>query len=193
MAIRPRLGKNIDNIGDAATDILGLPLTGYVTGTNTPITSSNTILTALEDLQAQVTTTASGYVQKLTGNILFNFHSGAIFDITNDGNGGDYSKGYLYFSSSDVELGWGINYLSIPLTGAPYFKSGGGTVMVPTGDNGTLALTSELAAYLPLTGGIVNGDIEITDNTKGLILTSTGGFRFKYQPDDSGNLIATPL
>ena len=67
MPIRPKLGKNIDQIGDAATDILGLPLTGYSAGTNSPISSSNTILSALEDLQAQI---SAGNGWSLTGNTL---------------------------------------------------------------------------------------------------------------------------
>ena len=36
-------------------------------------------------------------------------------------------------------------------------------------------------------------DIEITDINSGIIMTSPGGFRFRYTPDDSGNLIPTPL
>lgn len=49
--------------------VLALTLTGYVTGTNTPITSSNTLLVAFENLQAQISAGASSAVTSLTGDV----------------------------------------------------------------------------------------------------------------------------
>lgn len=41
-------------------DVLQTQLTGYVLGSNTPITSSNTILTAFGNIQAQINTKGTG-------------------------------------------------------------------------------------------------------------------------------------
>lgn len=47
--------------------------------------------------------------------------------------------------------------------------------------------------WLPLTGGSVSGDIEITDATKGIILRSPDGSRFRVTVGDDGALITTGI
>lgn len=50
-----------------------------------------------------------------------------------------------------------------------------------------LYLTSGIG--LTVNGGITTtGDIEITDSTKGIILNSPGGARYRIKVDDAGNL-----
>jgi trimeric autotransporter adhesin len=49
--------------------VLGLVLTGYTTGTNTPIAATNTLLQAFENLQAQVSAGASSAITSLTGDV----------------------------------------------------------------------------------------------------------------------------
>jgi trimeric autotransporter adhesin len=49
--------------------ILGLLLTGYTTGSNTPITATNSILTAFENLQAQISATTGAAITSLTGDV----------------------------------------------------------------------------------------------------------------------------
>jgi hypothetical protein len=48
--------------------VTGKLLTGYTTGTATPIIATNSILTAFENLQAQVSTTSSAAITALTGD-----------------------------------------------------------------------------------------------------------------------------
>jgi hypothetical protein len=50
--------------------IMGLLLTGYTTGTNTPITAANSILIAFENLQAQVSATVAAAITALTGDVV---------------------------------------------------------------------------------------------------------------------------
>ena len=52
----------------SATAVTGKLLTGYVTGTNTPIVATNTILQALENLQAQVSSSVGSAITALTGD-----------------------------------------------------------------------------------------------------------------------------
>lgn len=56
------------------TDILAQTLAGYTTGSNSVLTSSNTILTGFQNLQAQITATAltgTGYVKSTGGTITY--------------------------------------------------------------------------------------------------------------------------
>ncbi len=53
----------------STTAVTGKLLTGYATGTNTPITASNSILTAFENLQAQVSATVGAAITSLTGDV----------------------------------------------------------------------------------------------------------------------------
>lgn len=56
-----------------------------------------------------------------------------------------------------------------------------------------------VGAYLPLSGGTLTGavstnqDIEITDSTKGIILKSSGGFKYRVTVTDAGELITTSV
>jgi len=50
--------------------IMGLLLTGYSPGTNTPIGATNSILTAFENLQAQISATAGSAITSLTGDVV---------------------------------------------------------------------------------------------------------------------------
>jgi len=52
----------------ASTTVTGKLLTGYTTGTNTPIIATNSILTAFENLQAQVSATVGSAITALTGD-----------------------------------------------------------------------------------------------------------------------------
>ena len=52
----------------STTAVTGKLLTGYVVGTNTPITATNSILTAFENLQAQVSATVGSAITALTGD-----------------------------------------------------------------------------------------------------------------------------
>ena len=49
--------------------ILGLSLTGYTTGTNTPINASDTLLQGFENLQAQVSASVGAAITSLTGDV----------------------------------------------------------------------------------------------------------------------------
>ena len=49
--------------------VLGLNLTGYTTGTNTPINSSDTLLQGFENLQAQISATVGDAITSLTGDV----------------------------------------------------------------------------------------------------------------------------
>ena len=50
--------------------VLSLALTGYTTGTNTPINATDTFLQAFENLQAQISATVSGAITSLTGDVI---------------------------------------------------------------------------------------------------------------------------
>ena len=52
----------------SSTTVTGKLLTGYVAGTNTPITATNSILTAFENIQAQISTTSGAAITALTGD-----------------------------------------------------------------------------------------------------------------------------
>lgn len=60
-----------------------------------------------------VDTLGDGFVKISTGPVLFTYYSGGAdgFDITNDGNGGDYTKGSLYMDATSVQLGFDGNRL----------------------------------------------------------------------------------
>jgi hypothetical protein len=49
--------------------VLPTLLTGYTTGTNTPISATNSILTAFENLQAQISATVGSAITSLTGDV----------------------------------------------------------------------------------------------------------------------------
>src|ERR1700677_277404 len=49
--------------------VLGLTLTGYVPGTNTPITAANSMLTAFQNLQAQISSSVGAAITSLTGDV----------------------------------------------------------------------------------------------------------------------------
>jgi len=51
------------------TSVTGQLLTGYVTGTNTPITATNSILAAFENLQAQIGASVGAAITSLTGDV----------------------------------------------------------------------------------------------------------------------------
>ena len=59
--------------------------------------------------------------------------------------------------------------------------------------------TTLQTAYLPLSGGTLTGavstnqDIEITDSTKGIILKSPGGFKYRITVTDAGELVTTSV
>ncbi len=53
----------------STTAVTGKLLTGYTTGINTPITATNSILTAFENLQAQVSATSGSAITALTGDV----------------------------------------------------------------------------------------------------------------------------
>ena len=59
--------------------------------------------------------------------------------------------------------------------------------------------TTLQTAYLPLSGGTLTGavstnqDIEITDSTKGIILKSSGGFKYRVTVTDAGELVTTSV
>lgn len=67
MPFKPRISKILDNVGDPVSTILSTPLTGFVVGANTPITSSNTILTALEVVQGQLNAISASEVTSVSG------------------------------------------------------------------------------------------------------------------------------
>jgi Repeat of unknown function (DUF5907) len=52
----------------SSTAVTGKLLTGYTTGTNTPITATNTILQAFENLQAQIAAETGSAITALTGD-----------------------------------------------------------------------------------------------------------------------------
>lgn len=51
------------------TSVTGQLLTGYATGSNTPITATNSIRTAFENLQAQIVATVGAAITSLTGDV----------------------------------------------------------------------------------------------------------------------------
>ena len=51
------------------TSVTGQLLTGYATGSNTPITATNSILTAFENLQAQIVATVGAAITSLIGDV----------------------------------------------------------------------------------------------------------------------------
>ncbi len=53
----------------SSTTVTSKLLTGYVTGTNTPLVASNSILTAFENLQAQISATVGAAITSLTGDV----------------------------------------------------------------------------------------------------------------------------
>jgi hypothetical protein len=61
------LSDHVHNI--PASVVMGLLLTGYTTGTNTVISASNSILSAFENLQAQISATVGAAITSLTGDV----------------------------------------------------------------------------------------------------------------------------
>ncbi len=47
--------------------------------------------------------------------------------------------------------------------------------------------------FLPLSGGAVTGDVEITDTTKGIIMKSPNGTRYRITINDAGDFVKTAL
>jgi hypothetical protein len=66
------------------------------------------------------------------------------FSITNDGNGGDFTKAWIYGSGIDIEIGFDDTWLEITSGGFASFRINGHTVSVPTGATGKLALISDI-------------------------------------------------
>ena len=73
--------------------VLGLLLTGYVTGSNTPIAATNSILTAFENLQAQITATSGAVISVGT------FNGG-----TANATGAWIASNIIYFQSASVSF-----------------------------------------------------------------------------------------
>jgi hypothetical protein len=112
-------------------------------------------------------------VKLSTGDVLFKFNSSNSFDITNDGNGGDYSKNYLYMSSVEIDLGFNDKYVGVT-NSALFFKQGAYTVTVPTGVNGTVALSSDVSLKVSKSGDTMSGNLLFSGGSS-IDTTATGG------------------
>jgi hypothetical protein len=120
-----------------------------------------------------VKTYADTKVKLSTGDVLFKFNSSNSFDITNDGNGGDYSKNYLYMSSVEVDLGFNGNYVGVS-NSAIFFKQGAYTITAPTGVNGIVALASDVSLKISKSGDTMSGNLLFSGGSS-IDTTATGG------------------
>ena len=158
--------------GYGITDLLTRPLTGFSIGSDTPITSSNTILTGFQNLQAQISTinTVGTYVRVNTGDYITGDHvfAGAISlpqeyyhipDYTNTVNvryGSTYNLGP---TSVNLSVWDGVGWISLYFDGAGNFSW-----------NGTLfATTSFVGSYF------ASNSVQLTvAGTSGRITSSAG-------------------
>ena len=92
----------------ASTVVTGKLLTGYVAGTNTPINATNSILTAFENLQAQVSGSVGSAITALTGDVSATGPGSAVATIEAiQGNAvsGTTGTGNVVFSASPTLTG----------------------------------------------------------------------------------------
>lgn len=130
-------------ISNFSTNVLGQVLTGLTTGSNTPITSSNTILTGFQNLQAQIsanTSAVSGttnYIPKFTS-------ASAIGNSTISDDGSAINVGDIAYLQ-DIIGGRRVN-LNYPVyfgNSRMYDNTGEDGFNVLTVDTGTLELDAE--------------------------------------------------
>lgn len=130
-------------ISNFSTNVLGQVLTGLTTGSNTPITSSNTILTGFQNLQAQISANTSAisgttnYIPKFTS-------ASAIGNSTISDDGSTINIGDIAYLQ-DIIGGRRVN-LNYPVyfgNSRMYDNTGEDGFNVLTVDTGTLELDAE--------------------------------------------------
>lgn len=122
-------------------------LTGYVVGTNTPVTPAHTVLSAFQDVQGQINARVSGggtvnYLQKITSTGVIG--NSQIFDNgTNVGIGTTNPISKFDIKVSDSVVGMRVRAVTGVLRIYPYFDATYGTVIE--------ALTTAETGYVPFT------------------------------------------
>jgi len=134
---------NSDAISNFSSSVLGQLLTGLTAGSNTPITSSNTILSAFQDLQAQATANKNSLSGTL--NFIPKFSStSSIGNSTISDDGSTINIGDISFLQ-DIVAGRRIN-LNYPVhfgNSRIYDNTGDDSVNVLVIDTTTLQLDAE--------------------------------------------------
>jgi hypothetical protein len=151
----------------------GLALGDVVSDTAYDATSWNGVTTIAPSKNA-VRDEFEKKVNLLTGDILFNFNSSDSFDITNDGNGGDYSKNFLYFSSAEMSVGYNDKYLYANASNIGIKTTAGGNLLFPNSVSGTIALTSDVSLKVSKAGDTMSGNLLFSGGSA-IDTTATGG------------------
>lgn len=105
-------------------------------------------------------------------------------------------------SGDSISIKWnaaatGISISSLPPNVTPTTPAAPGVIITVKQVTNVQVPGSVTANYLPLSGGTLtgavstNGDIEITDSTKGIILRSPSNFKYRVTVSDAGELITT--
>lgn len=101
----------------------------------------------------------------------------------------------LKWNASNV----GVTIDSLPANTTPPTPSAAGVIVTAKQVTNVQVPGSVTGNYLPLSGGSLTGvlstnqDIEITDVTKGIILKSPGGIKYRITVSDAGELITTSV
>jgi hypothetical protein len=145
-------------LGTFLNDVLNSALTGYAIGTNTALTSSDTILQAMQKLQGQVSAVSSDYISKsnsgqtITG--AFSFTSPASFLYTNTPTGATSTEvtNVAYVTSAIAANGvWAKSGSNLSYS-AGNVGIGGTTATSPLTVTGASALNGNLT----VTGSMIN-------------------------------------
>lgn len=163
MAIRPKLGKNIDQT-ESSSDVLNVNLTGFVVGTNIPIDNTDTILTAFQKTQAQLNAISVAEVTSVTGTSNRITTSPTIGNVVVD-----ISASYVGQSSITTLGTIGTGTWQSSLIVGQY----GGTGVNNTGKTITLGGSLTTSGAFTTTF-IVTGNTNVTLPTSGTLVGGTG-------------------
>lgn len=180
---------NINNsISNIQTDITGIELD--ITNIQADITNIQTDISDIQNIiningytsQSVLFAGAGGEITEDAGNFIYDssiktltvskiIHTGQIFQL---GTGVSAVQQVKFHGAADAVLGWNPTAVRI--------------ISLPDA-SGTVALTSNLSAYLPLTGGTLTGGLRINYNsTAPLLVYNTAGTTMLAEIDTAGQL-----
>lgn len=151
---RPRIGPNLDQLGDSDADVLATTLTGYVSIPGyTTITSSDTVLSAIERLNGNIDSIIAGEVISVFGR------TGVVVATNGDYNTSQVTElTNLYFTNSRAVGATLIGYVS----GAGTISSSDSILSAIQKLNGNIsALVTGVSSFNTRTGAITltSGDV----------------------------------
>jgi hypothetical protein len=175
---------------------IAAPLTGYAVGTNTPLSSGNSVLTALENLQGQINsdepaiTNPNDVTKYYRGDKTFQTLNSTAVGLGNVTNTSDADKPVS--TAQQTALNLKANLASPTFTGTPTLPSGTIAVTQAPGDNTTDVATTAFVTGAVSTGNSLKANIASPTFT-GSVTLPTGSTSAAPLLFVQGNSLTTPV